>query len=66
MEAMQHEGELIGESFGNYRLTRFIARGSMGEVFEGQHVLLGKRAAVVSPREISMQDAVAIMTGANA
>jgi fructose transport system ATP-binding protein len=36
------------------------------EVADRIHIArLGKRAAVVRPREISMQDAVAIMTGAN-
>src|SRR6266545_4346910 len=37
---------LVGKCVGNYRLLRTIGRGSMGEVFEAEHVLVGRRAAV--------------------
>src|SRR5687767_13631981 len=37
---------LVGKCLGNYRLIRSIGRGSMGEVFEAEHVLMGRRAAV--------------------
>lgn len=36
-------GELVG---GKYRLTRFLAEGGMGVVFEAQHTVLGRRFAV--------------------
>jgi serine/threonine protein kinase len=38
--------DLIGESFGAYELIRRIGSGGMGEVYEGRHSLIGKRAAV--------------------
>jgi serine/threonine-protein kinase len=37
---------LIGTQVGNYRVLRLIGRGGMGEVYEAEHVRLGKRAAV--------------------
>jgi len=37
---------LLGTCVGNYRLVRTIGRGSMGEVFEAEHVLVGRRVAV--------------------
>ena len=40
------DSELIGACFGSYRLVRAIGRGSMGEVFAAEHVLLGRPAAV--------------------
>ncbi len=43
---MEYVSSLLGTSLGNYRLIRSIGHGSMGEVFEGEHILLGKRAAV--------------------
>ena len=49
-------------------LPGILIRHNLPHVFEVSdriHIQrLGKRAAVVSPREISMSDAVAIMTGA--
>src|SRR5688572_26840043 len=51
---MQQEGALLGSCFGNFRLLRFVSRGSMGEVYEAEHLLMGKRAAVkIALREIS-------------
>src|SRR3954463_15612521 len=43
---MQARPTLLGKCVGNYRLVRTLGRGSMGEVFEGEHVLVGRRAAV--------------------
>src|SRR5262245_972578 len=43
---MDYEGTLLGECLGNYRLVRMIGRGSMGEVYEAEHVLIGRHVAV--------------------
>ncbi len=43
---MDFEGSLLGECLGNYRLVRMIGCGSMGEVYEAEHVLIGRRVAV--------------------
>ena len=37
---------MIGEVVGNYRITGQIGSGGMGAVYEAQHELLGKRAAI--------------------
>jgi serine/threonine-protein kinase len=39
-------GSLSGSRFGSYRTGRLISRGGMGEVYEAEHSLIGKRAAV--------------------
>ena len=38
--------EYIGRQFGNYRLVRLLARGGFAEVYLGEHLHLGTRAAV--------------------
>jgi serine/threonine-protein kinase len=43
---MDFEGALLGQCLGNYRLVRMVGCGSMGEVYEGEHVLIGRRVAV--------------------
>jgi serine/threonine protein kinase len=43
---MDYEGALLGQCLGNYRLVRMIGCGSMGEVYEAEHVLIGRRVAV--------------------
>ncbi len=37
---------MLGETIGNYRLTRPLGRGAMGSVYIGEHPLVGKRVAV--------------------
>jgi len=37
---------MIGETIGNYRVTGQIGAGGMGAVYEAEHVLMGKKAAV--------------------
>jgi serine/threonine protein kinase len=37
---------LIGQQWGNYRLIRLLGRGGFAEVYLGEHVRLGMRAAV--------------------
>jgi serine/threonine-protein kinase len=45
------EGRLVA---GKYRIARLVAAGSMGEVYEAQHVGIGKRVALkVLPRELA-------------
>ncbi|HLZ55682.1 MAG TPA: protein kinase [Ktedonosporobacter sp.] len=40
------EGDHHGQQFGNYRLQRLLGRGGFAEVYLGQHLHLGTRAAV--------------------
>ena len=37
---------MIGESFGNYRVTALIGEGGMGVVYLAEHATIGRRAAV--------------------
>jgi serine/threonine protein kinase len=37
---------LIGKSIGNYRVTRKLGEGGMGEVYLGEHPLIGKKVAI--------------------
>jgi serine/threonine-protein kinase len=37
---------MIGEVLGNYRITDQIGSGGMGLVYEAEHILLGKKAAI--------------------
>jgi serine/threonine-protein kinase len=37
---------MIGESFGNYRVTQLIGEGGMGVVYLAEHPTIGRRAAV--------------------
>ncbi len=39
-------GSFLGRQFGDYRLTALIGTGGMGEVYVGEHALLGKKYAV--------------------
>ena len=46
-EAAQPGAALVGTVLqDSYRLTRLVARGAMGAVYEGQHLRLGQRVAV--------------------
>src|SRR6266699_345691 len=38
--------DLVGQQFGNYRLTRLIGKGGFAEVYLGQHVRLNMQAAI--------------------
>ncbi len=38
--------DLIGQQFGNYRLTTLLGRGGYAEVYLGEHVKLGMQAAI--------------------
>jgi serine/threonine-protein kinase len=43
-----------GDTLGQYRIIRLLGRGGMGEVYEAEHVQMGKRYALkVLPRELS-------------
>ena len=37
---------LIGRRLGNYKIESLIAEGGMSSVYEGVHMLLGRRAAI--------------------
>src|SRR2546423_2489501 len=37
---------MLGEVFGNYRITGALASGGMGAVYRGEHTLIGKPAAI--------------------
>lgn len=37
---------LVGQQFGNYRLLRFLGKGSFGEIYLGQHMYLKTKAAI--------------------
>jgi eukaryotic-like serine/threonine-protein kinase len=37
---------MIGQNFGNYRVTRLIGEGGMGVVYVAEHASIGRRAAV--------------------
>jgi serine/threonine-protein kinase len=37
---------MIGESLGGYRITRKIGEGGMGVVYEAEHLMIGRRAAI--------------------
>jgi serine/threonine protein kinase len=38
--------DYTGQQYGNYRLIRLLGRGGFAEVYEGEHVYLGTRAAI--------------------
>jgi len=38
--------DLVGQKFGSYRLLRLIGRGGFAEVYLGEHLHLGTRAAI--------------------
>ena len=40
------QNSLIGRRLGNYKIDQLIDEGGMGSVYEGVHMLLGRRAAV--------------------
>ncbi len=40
------QNSLIGRRLGNYKIESLIAEGGMGSVYEGVHMLLGRRVAV--------------------
>ncbi len=37
---------MIGETLGGYRITRKIGEGGMGVVYEAEHLMIGRRAAI--------------------
>ncbi len=37
---------MIGQTLGSYRIVRRLSRGGMGEVFEAEHSLIGRKAAI--------------------
>ena len=37
---------MIGETFGNYRVTELIGEGGMGVVYLAEHTGIGRRAAI--------------------
>ncbi len=38
--------QMLGQMFGNYKVTRKLGEGGMGAVFEGVHQQLGRHAAI--------------------
>lgn len=46
-----HPKDLLGQQFGNYRLTTLLGIGSFGDVYIGEHVTLGSKAAIKVFRE---------------
>src|SRR5260221_2059779 len=58
----QDDNHRIGQTIvGKYRLDRRLGAGSMGDVYEGVHVEIGKRVAIkmIRPTYASSRDAVA-------
>jgi serine/threonine-protein kinase len=46
MAAARSSEVVIGKSLGNYRVVSLLGRGGMGAVYEGEHAVLGRKAAV--------------------
>ena len=43
---MSSEDDLIGESIGNYKLTKLLGKGGMGSVYLGEHPRIDRKVAV--------------------
>ena len=39
---------MLGKTIGNYRITKFIGDGGMGQVWLAEHTLLGRKVAIKS------------------